>query len=112
MADLTGHAIFVSRQFLELHLAESADEYLGKCSLGLYGARGPRKVRTFIITRRLRMASRRDVEYSFFRTDGTRFPGELSSALVKDASGKPMGIMSVLRDITERKLAEEALRRK
>ena len=42
--------------------------------------------------------------------DGTRFPSELSSALVKDASGKAVAIINVLRDITERKQAEQALR--
>ena len=33
MADLTGHATFVSRRFLELHGAENADEYLGKTAM-------------------------------------------------------------------------------
>jgi PAS domain S-box-containing protein len=52
----------------------------------------------------------RNAELSFFRLDGTRFPSEMSSALVKDTSGKPVAIINVLRDITERKLAEQALR--
>ena len=30
MADLTGHATFVSRRFLELHRADSVDEFMGK----------------------------------------------------------------------------------
>ena len=51
-----------------------------------------------------------DVEYTFIKKDGTRFPAELSAALVKDAAGKPVAIINVLRDITERKQAEKALR--
>jgi len=44
------------------------------------------------------------------KKDGTKFTGEINSSLLRDASGKPRGTISVIRDITERKRAEEALR--
>ena len=37
------------------------------------------------------------------------FPAELSASLVKDAEGHPTGFIGIVRDITERKRAEEAL---
>jgi PAS domain S-box-containing protein len=109
MADLTGHATFVSRQFVELHLAENADEFLGKCALDFMVPEEHEKCGTYY-RKTLENGITRDVEYSFFKKDGTRFPAELSSALVRDAVGKPVGIVSVLRDISERKAADQALR--
>ncbi|MGB8657169.1 MAG: PAS domain S-box protein [Candidatus Zixiibacteriota bacterium] len=44
------------------------------------------------------------------RKDGTRFPVEVSSVVLRDATGKVTGYVSVNRDITQRKEAENALR--
>jgi PAS domain S-box-containing protein len=48
-------------------------------------------------------------ELTFLRKDGTRFPGEISSVIFKDAKGKLKTSM-IIRDITERKRAEDGLR--
>jgi PAS domain S-box-containing protein len=50
-----------------------------------------------------------DVEV--IKKDGTKAFNELSVSLIRDAQGKPIGFRGVSRDVTERKLAEEALRR-
>jgi PAS domain S-box-containing protein len=50
-------------------------------------------------------------EKEYVRKDGTRVPIELLVHLVKDSHGVPMHYYSFLSDITERKQAEEALRR-
>ncbi len=44
-------------------------------------------------------------ELIFQRKDGTKFPGEISSAIFKDTEGKPKTSM-IVRDISERKQAE------
>lgn len=49
-------------------------------------------------------------EKEYIRKDGTLFPVELKTFLIRDKSGKPAGFSAIVRDITERKLAEEALR--
>ena len=110
MADMAGHATFVSRRFLELHRAESADEFLGKTAWDYLIPEEHEKANLYY-QKTLSDGITRGIELSFFRKDGTRFPSELSSALVKDASGKAVAIINVLRDITERKRAEEALQR-
>ncbi|MBZ0305007.1 MAG: PAS domain S-box protein, partial [Anaerolineae bacterium] len=43
------------------------------------------------------------------RKNGERFPVETSARIVYDASDKPMAIVSIHRNITERKLAEKSL---
>ncbi len=47
-------------------------------------------------------------ELTYKRKDGTRFSGELSAALYQDQNGESRSL-SIIRDITERKQAEEAL---
>jgi PAS domain S-box-containing protein len=44
------------------------------------------------------------------RKDGSIFPVELRTVLIQDAAGQPTGMWAIVRDITERKRAEEALR--
>lgn len=50
-------------------------------------------------------------EYTLVRRNGECFPAELNAAVSTDAQGRPAGLVLVARDITERKRAEEELRR-
>ena len=50
-------------------------------------------------------------DWELIRKDGTKRFVEASVSLVRDAQGKPAGFRGVVRDITERKRAEEKLRR-
>jgi PAS domain S-box-containing protein len=52
----------------------------------------------------------RNIEYQVLRKDGTSFPAEISASLVRDAGGKPTAFIGVMRDITDRKRARDALR--
>jgi len=53
----------------------------------------------------------KDFDYELIRKDGSRIPIEVSVSLIRDASGRPWGFRGLARDITARKLAEEALRK-
>jgi PAS domain S-box-containing protein len=48
-------------------------------------------------------------EKEYRRRDGTVFPVELKTALIRDDAGRPAGMWAIVRDITERKRAEEAV---
>jgi len=60
--------------------------------------------------RTLEEGSIHNVEYRLLRKDGSHFPVELSASSILDAEGKPRAFVSIVRDITERKQTEEALR--
>lgn len=49
-------------------------------------------------------------EKEYIRKNGTRFPIELRSYLVRNDEGQPIGMWAIVRDITERKNADKALR--
>ncbi len=53
----------------------------------------------------------RSLEYSVFRKDGSTIPVEASISIMNDAKGAVQGFAAILRDISERKRAEAALRR-
>ncbi len=49
-------------------------------------------------------------ELTFIRKDGTKLPGEISTAVLKDKNGATRTSM-IIRDITERKKADEVIKR-
>ncbi|MBN2297111.1 MAG: PAS domain S-box protein, partial [Deltaproteobacteria bacterium] len=49
-------------------------------------------------------------DYEIIMKDGTSCIHELSTALIRDSSGRPVGFRGLSRDITRRKKAEEALK--
>ncbi len=51
-------------------------------------------------------------ENQVIRKDGTRRFRELSASLIRDSSQNPIGFRCLARDVTKRKLAEEALKKK
>jgi PAS domain S-box-containing protein len=50
-------------------------------------------------------------EKEYIRKDGTVFPIGIQVWLIRDVHGEPQGMWGIVRDITERKRAEEVLRR-
>jgi PAS domain S-box-containing protein len=49
------------------------------------------------------------IELEFLRKDGTRFWAEVSRVFLRDDKDKPVGILGIARDITERKKTERQL---
>jgi len=53
--------------------------------------------------------SDKPTEYIAIRADGSRFIIDVKTSVIKDANGKPLSVLYVERDITERKRKEEEL---
>jgi PAS domain S-box-containing protein len=51
-----------------------------------------------------------NIEYEIVRKDGKTFPANLSASVIRDASGKITGFVSIAQNITDRKQAEQALK--
>ena len=107
--DLEGHITFVSPRTLELHGYKSAEELIGRSAFDLIAPEDHERA-MMNLQKTMKEGVVRKVEYTFLKKDGTRFIGELSAALIKDAYGKPKAFIATTRDITERKRAKDKLR--
>ncbi|MCA1961673.1 MAG: sigma 54-interacting transcriptional regulator [Desulfomonile sp.] len=106
ITDLDGRLTYVNPSFLELWGYESAKEILGRSALDLWDQ--PQNAREVI--RLLGWQGWWIGAFVARRKDGSTFHAEGSTTRVTDESGKPTCLMGSFLDITDRKLAEDALR--
>ena len=52
----------------------------------------------------------RNAEFTLLKKDGSKFIAEINATIIKNVRGKPKMLISTMRDITERKNAEELIR--
>ncbi len=106
VVDLSGIITEVNQTAVEIHGFGSRDKLLGRNALELVAPRDHERIATNM-RKALKQGTIRDVEYTLLKADGTEFPGELSTSVLRDASGKGVGHITIVRDVTERKQAEE-----
>ena len=110
VTDQEGHILEINESKLRLHGYTDKRELIGRSVFELLSpkerAGGIENLKGLMTE-----GHRGAIEYTFLREDGTEFPGEVNTCLIKDASGNPAGFIAVTRDITERKRAEETLRK-
>ena len=107
ITDLEDRIIFVNDAFLNTY-GYTREELLGKPVSILRPAKTSLEVGRRILT--ATSAGKWSGELINRRKDGSEFPIELWTSVVKDDAGKEIAMVGVARDITERKRAEEAVR--
>ncbi len=96
VTDMLGYSV-------EEAMAQTLEEVLTPASLEVAGK---------ALAEALAVAEPKDqLELELNRKDGSTVWTEVKIAFLRDPDGRPVGILGVARDITERKRAEEALRR-
>lgn len=84
-------------------------ELLGKNIIDMIQAKDRERFRADITA--LKTGAVGSAEYGFLRKDGQCIPVEMSAALSKAPNGECLGMVTVARDVTERRRAEEELHR-
>jgi two-component system NtrC family sensor kinase len=106
--DLNGVITEVNQRMVEIHEYDSKADLVGKNALELVVPRDYER-----ILENMRQAVKRGkiggVEYTLLKANGTEFPAELSTSVLRDATGMAVGHITIVRDITERKGMQEQL---
>ncbi|HEY3417339.1 MAG TPA: PAS domain S-box protein [Armatimonadota bacterium] len=106
--DIRGYATFVSPKIKDLY-GVGMPEGVGSHCLQWVAPESMEKAQTKI-RELFESGVPKSGEYLLLRKDGSRFHGEISGAMLTDEQGMPAGMVTIHRDITDRKRAEEALR--
>jgi len=109
VTDLEGKITYVAPQTLTLHGYDKPEELLGKSAFEMIEPKDHKKAKANM-KKTFEKGIVRDIEYILLKKDGRQFYGELNASLIRDGQGKPIAFVATTRDITERKLAERALK--
>ncbi|OGO14645.1 MAG: hypothetical protein A2Y53_05830 [Chloroflexi bacterium RBG_16_47_49] len=107
LADLEGKLLLCNQQAVRLHGYSKPEAMLGIDVFKLV-APGERRLAALNAQKTLNENRVINAEYNLLRRDGSQFPGEISTAVLRNTSGVPTGFISITRDITERNKAIEA----
>lgn len=104
ITDPDGRIVYTNRTDAVMH-GYTVSELLGR-SVAVFATEGERTPLTREALRTLTSWKRESVNV---RKDGSEFPVELLSDVVRDVAGEPIGVVTTCQDITERKRVERAL---
>ncbi|MAU08278.1 MAG: hypothetical protein CL607_00535 [Anaerolineaceae bacterium] len=119
LLDMVGQAVIATdmnanvtywNRFAENLYGWSTEEAIGRSILELTPSNTSRQQANEIVES-LQSGKTWNGEFTVQRKDGTTFPALISNSPVVDAEGTQIGIIGVSMDITERKKAEETIRR-
>jgi PAS domain S-box-containing protein len=109
IADLAGNLIFVNDSWAGMHGYKKRDELEGK-NLSIFHNEEQINNDVEPFNREVMKKGFNKGEVRHIRKDGTVFPTQMTTTLLKDENNNPIAIAGVAIDITERKKAEEALK--
>jgi PAS domain S-box-containing protein len=106
-SDLVGNITYANRSASRM-MGYPLEEYIGSYYKKFYKPENTKKIFQ-LYNEVYRTGKHKSMEeYEMIRKDGSILIVEASVALVRDDAGKPTGFRTIMRDVTERKKAEEA----
>jgi len=111
LVNMSGEIIYVNEAFEKL-LGYKANELIGTSALKLptYSKSKDRVKAQGYLRKVIEKSSAKPIDMSAITKDGGGIPINFTASVIKDAQGNPKTLVAVIRDISERKRAEEALR--
>jgi PAS domain S-box-containing protein len=114
VSDPLGNMIDCNQALVDLHRYSSKDEIIGKNGLQLFAEKDRELVADWTESKFRRTSEiepSKIRQFTLVTKDGHEFPAELSAGLTRDASGNPVAIVAVARDLTGQYEYENRLRR-
>jgi PAS domain S-box-containing protein len=106
---VNGNVILCNQQAATLHGFGQVDEMIGRSAWQFVAPEDLERA-TSDFQRTVEAGSIRSVAYTLVRADGGRVAVEVSASAILDTARQPRAFIGVVRDVTERELAEDALR--
>jgi PAS domain S-box-containing protein len=106
--DLDTKFLAASERALKMGKYQNSNEIVGQYGLNLIPSEyreEAKEIYKIILTE----GFVQNMELPMIRADGTQMIGEFNATLFRDAQGKPKGIIGAIRDVTEKKKAEQKL---
>jgi len=107
-SDLNGNILDCNEAALKMLGFSSKEEVIGKKSFDFIAKKDRQKAYENL-KKTLEQGTVRNLEYTLLNKDGDELWGELSTSILKDSLGNPLGFVGIMRDITARKMAEKTL---
>ncbi|MFC2006854.1 PAS domain S-box protein [Chloroflexota bacterium] len=109
VTDMNGRIVALNEAKARMHGYDNKEELLGQNIFKLISDKDLARAKDHRM-KTLDEGYNGSIEYTYLTRDGREFAGEANVAVLKDSSGKTVGVVTVSKDITERKRAEEELR--
>jgi len=109
IADMQGKIIFVNKKWVSMHGYDNAEELVGQ-NLSIFHSKTQLKEEVEPFNMEVKKNGSHAGEVGHVHRDGTIFPTQMTSTLLRDENNIPIAISGVATDITIRKQAEESLR--
>jgi PAS domain S-box-containing protein len=106
IADLNGKIVQVNQSNVQLHGYSVKEEMLGHLELD-FTAERDRAGAAAHLKKIMEGDCLAAVEHTHLRKDGTEFETEITTALLKDPYGMPLGTLAIIKDTTESKRSEK-----
>jgi len=110
VADMSGDLLFVNEAWANMHGYQSGDE-LGGRNLAVFHTEEQLEKEVEPFNESVLKEGSHRGEVGHLRSDGSTFPTQMTTTLLKGPDGEPFAFVGVATDITERKRAEEFLRK-
>ena len=111
ISDLEGKITDVNEATLKMYGIDYKADLIGKTSFDIFIPEDREKALAGM-KEVMEKGYIKDREYHILIKDGSKIPVEMSTSIMKGLDGEPIGFVGIMRDITERKQAEEKIKAK
>ena len=106
VTDLDGNLVQVNKTVVHMHGYDTREELIGRSGFSLFAVKDrARAIEN--MKRTLEVGHLEKIEYRLLGRDASEFDAEISAAVLRDASGNPVGLVVIIRDISERKKLDQ-----